>query len=44
MMSKVDAPRHDPIPIGAVAALPFCRLPDALALFADRAHRLLIGY
>jgi FdhE protein len=40
MMSKVDAPRHDPIPIGEVAAPPFCRLPDPLALFADRTHRL----
>src|SRR5882724_2649443 len=42
MMSKVDAPRHDPVPIGEVAAPPFCRLPDPLALFADRTHRLRV--
>jgi len=41
-MSKVDAPRHDPVPIGEVAAPPFCRLPDPLALFADRTHRLRV--
>src|SRR5262245_13847483 len=40
MMSKVDAPRHDPIPIGEVAAPPFCHLPDPLALFVDRTYRL----
>ena len=41
-MSKVDAPRHDPVPIGEVAAPPFCRLPDPLSLFADRTHRLRV--
>jgi FdhE protein len=41
-MSKVDAPRHDPVPIGEVAAPPFCRLPDPLKLFADRTHRLRV--
>src|SRR5215467_13199872 len=39
-MSKVDAPRHDPVPIGEVAAPPFCRLPEPISLFADRTHRL----
>jgi FdhE protein len=41
-MSKVDAPRHDPVPIGEVAAPPFCRLPDPLALFVDRTRRLRV--
>jgi len=41
-MSKVDAPRHDPVPIGEVAAPPFCRLPDPLSLFAERTHRLRV--
>jgi FdhE protein len=39
-MSKVDAPRYDPVPIGEVAAPPFCRLPEPVSLFADRTHRL----
>ena len=39
-MSKVGAPRHDPIPIGEIAAPPFCRLPDPITLFAERTHRL----
>src|SRR5215468_3529552 len=39
-MSKVDAPRHDPVPIGEVAAPPFCRLPEPISLFADRTRRL----
>ena len=38
-MSKVDAPRHDPVPIGEVSAPPFVRLPDPLTLFAARAGR-----
>jgi FdhE protein len=38
-MSKVDAPRHDPVPIGEVSAPPFARLPDPLTLFASRAGR-----
>ena len=41
-MTKVDAPRHDPVPIGEVAAPPFCRLPDPLRLFADRTQRLRV--
>ncbi|HMK79134.1 MAG TPA: formate dehydrogenase accessory protein FdhE [Xanthobacteraceae bacterium] len=41
-MRKVDAPRHDPVPIGEVAAPPFCRLPDPLALFVDRTHRFRV--
>ena len=32
-MSKVDAPRHDPVPIGEVAQAPFAVLPDPLELF-----------
>jgi FdhE protein len=39
-MSKVGAPRHDPVPIGEVAAPPFCRLPDPLTIFVQRTHRL----
>ena len=38
-MSKAGAPRHDPIPIGEVAAPPFVRLPDAVTLFATRSLR-----
>jgi FdhE protein len=38
-MSKAGAPRHDPIPIGDIAAPPFVRLPDPLALFATRSLR-----
>jgi FdhE protein len=39
-MSKVDAPRHDPVPIGETATPPFCRLPEPISLFADRTYRL----
>ena len=39
-MRKVDAPRHDPIPIGEVSAPPFCKLPNPLILFAERTQRL----
>ncbi len=38
-MSKAGAPRHDPIPIGEIAAPPFVRLPDPLTLFAARSLR-----
>ena len=38
-MRKAGAPRHDPIPIGEVAAPPFVRLPDAVTLFATRSLR-----
>jgi FdhE protein len=38
-MSKAGAPRHDPIPIGEIAAPPFARLPDPLSLFATRSLR-----
>src|SRR5262245_42192866 len=38
-MTQTGAPRHDPIPIGAVAAPPFARLPDPTALFALRGAR-----
>ncbi len=38
-MSKAGAPRHDPIPIGEIAAPPFVRLPDPLTLFATRSLR-----
>jgi FdhE protein len=38
-MSKAGAPRHDPIPIGEIAAPPFARLPDPLTLFATRSLR-----
>src|SRR4051794_18221698 len=41
-MSKIDAPRHDQIPIGEVSAPPFCRLPDPLTLFAERTQRLRV--
>lgn len=39
-MSEIGAPRHDPVPIGEVAAPPFCRLPDPLKLFVQRTYRL----
>jgi FdhE protein len=39
-MSKVGAPRHDPVPIGEVAEPPFARLPDPLTIFAQRTQRL----
>src|SRR5262245_133439 len=42
MMRKIDAPRHDPIPIGEVSAPPFCRLPNPLTLFAERTQRLRV--
>ncbi len=38
-MSKAGAPRHDPIPIGDIAAPPFVRRPDPLAIFAARSGR-----
>jgi FdhE protein len=38
-MSKAGSPRHDPIPIGEIAAPPFVRLPDPLTLFATRSLR-----
>ena len=38
-MSKAGAPRHDPIPIGEIAAPPFVRLPDPLTVFATRSLR-----
>jgi FdhE protein len=38
-MSKTGAPRHDPVPIGEIAAPPFVRRPDPLALFSTRAAR-----
>jgi FdhE protein len=39
-MTQVGSPRHDPIPIGAVATPPFARLPEPGSLFARRADRL----
>lgn len=39
-MSKVDAPRHDAVPIGEVAQAPFAVLPDPLELFVVRTTRL----
>jgi hypothetical protein len=39
-MSQIGAPRHDPVPIGEVAAPPFARLPDPLTIFAQRTHCL----
>ena len=39
-MSKAGAPRHDPIPIGEIAAPPFARPPDPTGLFAKRSLRL----
>lgn len=41
-MSKAGAPRHDPIPIGEIAAPPFARLPDPTDLFAKRSLRLRV--
>ena len=38
-MSKAGAPRHDPIPIGEIAAPPFVRLPDPHTVFATRSLR-----
>jgi FdhE protein len=38
-MAQVGAPKHDPIPIGDVAAPPFVRLPAPDALFAHRGER-----
>lgn len=38
-MSSVGAPRHDPVPIGAIAEPPFARLPDPHTLFDARAAR-----
>ncbi len=38
-MSKAGVPRHDPIPIGEIAAPPFLRLPDPFTLFTARAAR-----
>jgi FdhE protein len=38
-MSKIGAPRRDPIPIGEIAAPPFARLPNPLTLFAARSLR-----
>ena len=41
-MTQIGAPRHDPIPIGDVAAPPFARLPDPAALFGQRAERFRV--
>jgi FdhE protein len=41
-MSKVDAPRHDPIPIGEVSAPPFAKLPEPISMFAQRTQRLRV--
>jgi FdhE protein len=38
-MAKVDAPRHEPIPIGEVTTPPFARLPEPRTMFARRAER-----
>lgn len=38
-MSKIDASRHDPVPIGEIADPPFVRLPDPSTLFQVRAER-----
>jgi FdhE protein len=38
-MGKAGAPRHDPIPIGEIAAPPSVRLPDPLTVFATRSLR-----
>lgn len=38
-MSKVEAPRHDDVPIGEIAEPPFARLPDPATLFRTRAER-----
>jgi len=39
-MSQVGAPKHDPIPIGEIAAPAFARVPDPSTMFAVRAGRL----
>ena len=39
-MSKIGAPRHDPVPIGEIATPPFARLPDPGTVFANRSERL----
>ena len=39
-MTELRAPGHDPIPIGEVVKAPFARLPNPLAMFAGRGHRL----
>jgi FdhE protein len=41
-MSKVDAPRHDPIPIGEVSAPAFAKLPEPISMFAERTQRLRV--
>jgi FdhE protein len=41
-MSKPGSPRHDPVPIGEVAAPPFARLPEPLTLFAARSLRFRV--
>ena len=38
-MSETGFPRHDPIPIGEIAAPPFARLPDPHMIFAARSLR-----
>jgi FdhE protein len=38
-MAQVGAPRHDPIPIGEVAAPPFARLAEPETLFIHRGER-----
>ena len=38
-MSRVGAPRHDPVLIGQIAEPPFACVPDPLTLFAARAQR-----
>jgi FdhE protein len=39
-MTQVGAPKHEPIPIGEIAAPPFARVPDPTTLFAQRSARL----
>lgn len=39
-MSKVGAPRHDPVPNGEVSTPPFDQLPEPGAVFANRSPRL----
>src|SRR5262245_20335604 len=41
-MSSAGTPRHDPVPIGEVAAPPFVRLPDPQSLFRTRAERFAL--
>jgi FdhE protein len=38
-MRDASVPRHEPIPIGEIAAPPFVRLPDPLTVFAARSLR-----